>query len=168
VRPDLTTFAKAVTSGYQPLGGVVLAPAVADVLAKDPQTVLRHGHTYSGHPAACAAAVAALAITEREDLLARAVAVGERLGDGLNRLVDAGLVAEVRGSGAVFGIGLHPHTTAFDVREALLHEGVIVRPIGTSTLALCPPLVITDDQIDDCVAALLRVLEQVDGGSATT
>lgn len=168
VRPDLTTFAKAVTSGYQPLGGVVLAPSVADVLAKDPQTVLRHGHTYSGHPAACAAAVAALAITEREDLLGRAVAVGERLGAGLQRLVDAGLVAEVRGAGAVFGIGLHPRTAAFDVREALLREGVIVRPIGTSTLALCPPLVVTDGQIDDCVSALLRVLEPFDGASATT
>jgi putrescine aminotransferase len=166
IRPDMTTFAKAVTSGYQPLGGVVIAPSVADVLAKDPQTVLRHGHTYSGHPAACAAAMAALTITEREDLLARALAVGERLGTGLRGLVDAGLVADVRGVGAVFGIGLHPHTAAFDVREALLGEGVIVRPIGTSTLALCPPLVITDAQIDDCVAALVRVLEAADGAAS--
>lgn len=168
VRPDLMTFAKAVTSGYQPLGGVVVAPSVADVLAKDPRTVLRHGHTYSGHPAACAAAMAAIAITEREDLLTRAVAVGERFGAGLRGLVDDGLVSEVRGAGAVFGIGLHAGTAAFDVREALLTEGVIVRPIGTSTLALCPPLVITDAQIDDCVSALLRVLESLDGASATT
>lgn len=165
VRPDMTTFAKAVTSGYQPLGGVVIAPSVADVLAKDPQTVLRHGHTYSGHPAACAAAMAAIAITEREDLLARAVQVGARMGAGLRGLADDGLVAEVRAAGAVFGIGLHTHRTAFDVREALLAEGVIVRPIGTSTLALCPPLVITDAQIDDCVSALRHVLEARDGAA---
>ena len=165
VRPDLTTFAKAVTSGYQPLGGVVVAATVGDVLAKDPATVLRHGHTYSGHPAACAAALVAIEITEREDLLARAAVVGERLGAGLSTLADDGLVAEIRGAGAVFGVGLHPHTAALDVREALLDEGVIVRPIGTSTLALCPPLVIADDQVDDCVAALTRTLHSLGAGA---
>jgi putrescine aminotransferase len=165
VRPDLSTFAKAVTSGYQPLGGVVVARSVADVLAKDPQTVLRHGHTYSGHPAACAAGMVALAITEREGLLHRAVAIGERLGAGLRGLVTDDLVAEVRGAGAVFGVGLHPGTAAFDVREALLTEGVIVRPIGTSTLALCPPLVMTDAQIDHCVSALFGVLKGLDGAT---
>ena len=159
VRPDLSTFAKAVTSGYQPLGGVVIAPAVAEVLASDPAFVLRHGHTYSGHPAACAAGLVSLAITEREDLLSRAVAIGKRLGDGLATLVETGAVAEVRGAGAVFGIGLHPDTPAFDKREALLAKGVIVRPIGTDTLALCPPLVITDEQVDDCVSALVSVFQ---------
>ncbi len=158
VRPDLTTFAKAVTSGYQPLGGVVVAPAVADVLAKDPATVLRHGHTYSGHPAACAAGLAAIEITEREGLLERALHVGRRLGAGLQRLVGDGLVEQVRSAGAVFGVGLHPGTSAVDTREALLDEGVIVRPIGLATLALCPPLVITDEQIDMCADALARVL----------
>jgi putrescine---pyruvate transaminase len=158
VRPDLSTFAKAVTSGYQPLGGVVVAPAVAEVLAADPTFLLRHGHTYSGHPAACAAGLAALDITEREDLPGRAVTVGKRLGDGLRGLADAGLVAEVRGAGAVFGVGLHPATAALDVREALLDHGVIVRPIGSDTLALCPPLVISDTQIDQCVATLTTVL----------
>jgi putrescine---pyruvate transaminase len=158
VRPDLMTFAKAVTSGYQPLGGVVVAPNVAEVLAADPAFLLRHGHTYSGHPAACAAGLVALDITEREDLPARAVTVGKRLGEGLRRLVDAGLIAEVRGAGAVFGVGLHAATAALDVREALLDHGVIVRPIGTDTLAMCPPLVISDAQIDQCVEALSTVL----------
>lgn len=161
VRPDLTTFAKAVTSGYQPLGGVVVGPGVADVLADDPTFVLRHGHTYSGHPAACAAALVAIDITEREDLLTRAVNVGERLGDGLRTLLDDDAVAEVRGAGAVFGVGLHPDTPALTVREALLDSGIIVRPIGDATLALCPPLVITDEQIDECVAATADVLAQV-------
>jgi adenosylmethionine-8-amino-7-oxononanoate aminotransferase len=158
VRPDLTTFAKAVTSGYQPLGGVVIAPGVADTLAADPAFVLRHGHTYSGHPAGCVAGLTAIAITEREDLLARATKVGERLGDGLRTLVDKGSVAEIRGAGAVFGVGLHPLTPATAARDSLLEQGIIVRPIGDSTLALCPPLVITDEQIDDCVATMAAVL----------
>lgn len=158
IRPDLTTFAKAVTSGYQPLGGVVVAPAVADTLAADPAFVLRHGHTYSGHPAACVAGLAAIAITEREDLLTRATEIGERLGDGLRTLVDKGSVAEVRAAGAVFGVGMHPHTPAAVARDALLEQGIIVRPIGDSTLALCPPLVITDEQIDACVEALATTL----------
>ena len=72
VRPDLVTFAKAVTSGYQPLGGVLVVAAVLAPFADHPDVVLRTGHTYSGHPAASAAALANLDILEREDLLARA------------------------------------------------------------------------------------------------
>ena len=166
IRPDLSTFAKAVTSGYQPLGGVVVAPNVAEILAADRAYLLRHGHTYSGHPAACAAGLVALDITEREDLLARAVTVGKRLGEGLRSLADRGLVAEARGAGAVFGLRLHPDRTALDVREALLGQGVIVRPIGSDVLALCPPLVISDGQIDDVVAALSTVLSGPRGQAA--
>jgi adenosylmethionine-8-amino-7-oxononanoate aminotransferase len=104
------------------------------------------------------AGLAAIAITEREDLLTRATEIGERLGDGLRTLVDKGSVAEVRAAGAVFGVGMHPHTPAAVARDALLEQGIIVRPIGDSTLALCPPLVITDEQIDACVEALATTL----------
>ena len=83
VVPDLTTFAKAVTSGYQPLGGVFVGAAVRGPLEADPAYILRHGYTYSGHPGACAAGIANLAIIEREGLVERAVPVGKRLGDGL-------------------------------------------------------------------------------------
>jgi adenosylmethionine-8-amino-7-oxononanoate aminotransferase len=167
IRPDMTTFAKAVTSGYQPLGGVVVAPSVAGVLAGDQNFVLRHGHTYSGHPAACAAGLAAIAITEREDLLARAVALGKQLGDGLRTLTGDGLVAEIRGEGAVFGVGLHPHAPATAFRDRLLDQGIIVRPIGSDTVALCPPLVLTDAQIDRCVSVMSTVLSALDEPSAS-
>ena len=83
VVPDLTTFAKAVTSGYQPLGGVFVGAAVRGPLESDPAYILRHGYTYSGHPAACAAGLANLAIMEREGLVERAGPIGPRLGDGL-------------------------------------------------------------------------------------
>jgi adenosylmethionine-8-amino-7-oxononanoate aminotransferase len=157
VVPDLVTFAKGVTSGYQPLGGVLLARPVCDVLEADPALVLRHGHTYSGHPAGCAAASANIAVLDDEGLLARADPIGARLQAGLGALLDDGLVAEVRGCGAVWAAGLHGDD-AIAVRDAMMLEGVIARPLGTSTIAFCPPLVIGDDQLDRCVDALGTVL----------
>ncbi|MGH8933368.1 MAG: aminotransferase class III-fold pyridoxal phosphate-dependent enzyme, partial [Egibacteraceae bacterium] len=157
VTPDLVTFAKAVTSGYQPLGGVLVGPAVRGPLEADPAFVLRHGHTHSGHPAACAAALAALDITVREGLLDRAPKVGERLARGLRALLGDGKVADVRGAGAVWAVGLWPDQSAPALRDGMLAQGVIPRPIGESTLAFCPPLVISDDDVDRCVAALDKV-----------
>ncbi len=154
IRPDLVTFAKAVTSGYLPLGGVLVAPSVRSPLEADPDLVLRHGHTYSGHPTAAAAGVANLAIMERENLPARALTVGARLSDGLRSLLDDPAVVEVRGDGAVWALGLDEGLPAAHLRNALLERGVIARPVGTQTLAFCPPLIITDEQIDQCVEAL--------------
>ncbi len=93
VVPDMVTFAKGITSGYQPLGGVLVGPAVRAPLEADPAYVLRHGYTYSGHPAACAAALANLDIIERETLWERAPKIGQRLSDGLRELVDRGAIA---------------------------------------------------------------------------
>jgi adenosylmethionine-8-amino-7-oxononanoate aminotransferase len=153
IRPDLTTFAKAVTSGYQPMGGVLVAPAVRAALESDESLVLRHGHTYSGHPCGAAASLVALDITRREGLLERAVKIGDRLSSGLRSLAADGHVAEVRGDGAVWAVGLDDIDAAA-VRDAMLEHGVIARPIGTGTVSFCPPLVIDDDDIDRCVEAL--------------
>lgn len=155
VAPDLVTFAKAVTSGYLPLGGVLVGPAVRGPLEADPQFVLRHGHTYSGHPTSCAAGLAALDILRREGLVHRAPKVGEHLSAGLRSVADGSdKVAEVRGEGAVWAVGLAPGVAAPAVRDAMLDRGVIVRPIGEETLAFCPPLVIEDADVDRCVEAL--------------
>jgi len=156
VRPDLITFAKGVTSGYVPLGGVVVGAAVHQPLEADAGFVLRHGHTYSGHATAAAAALANLDVIEREGLLDRALVMGERLANGLRSLRDDGLVTEVRGLGAVWAVEV-PGGDAAAVRDRLLGEGVIVRPLG-SALAMCPPLVTTDEQVDRIVDALARVL----------
>jgi putrescine aminotransferase len=158
VVPDLITFAKGVTSGYVPLGGVVVGPAVRAALESDPSYVLKHGHTYSGHPTACAAALANLAVLRDDGLLDRAPKIGERLGSGLRSLRDDGLLADARGAGAVWAAGLHPHHDAPTLRNALLERGVITRPIGGDTLAYCPPLVITDEQVDMLVDTLADVL----------
>jgi adenosylmethionine-8-amino-7-oxononanoate aminotransferase len=159
VRPDLVSFAKGVTSGYVPLGGVVVADTVRGPLEADAGFWLRHGHTYSGHPTACAAGLEAMAITVREDLVERSKHVGRRLADGLRSLYADGQLAEVRGEGAVWGAALPDDRDPIAVRDAMLDRGVITRAIGTDTLTFCPPLVATDEQLDhviDALAASLR------------
>jgi putrescine---pyruvate transaminase len=155
VVPDLTTFAKAVTSGYQPLGGVFIGATVRRALESDPSFVLRHGYTYSGHPAACAGGLANVAIMEREGLVERAVSVGKRLGDGLHALAADGTIDHARGDGAVWAAGLRPDQDAVAIRDRMLARGVITRAIGADTLTFCPPLVITDEQIDRIVDVLV-------------
>ena len=161
VTPDLVTFAKAVTSGYQPLGGVVVGPRVRAALEHDPTHVLRHGYTYSGHAAACAAALANLALLRDEGLLARVPGIAERLGGGLRRLRADGRLADVRGEGAIWAAELTPGTDAVAVRDVMLRHGVIARPIGATAIAFCPPLVIGDDDLDLCVQALGQALHDV-------
>jgi adenosylmethionine-8-amino-7-oxononanoate aminotransferase len=158
LRADMITFAKAVTSGYVPLGGVICGPAVADALERNDGFVLRHGYTYSGHPAATAAGLTVLDIQAREDLMSRVPVIGNRLSAGLEALAADGLVAEVRGAGAVWAIGLTERHQAAAVRDAALELGVIVRPLPQNSLSMCPPLVITEPQIDQVVDVLAKVL----------
>jgi adenosylmethionine-8-amino-7-oxononanoate aminotransferase len=157
VVPDLTTFAKAVTSGYQPLGGVIVGDSVTAVLEADPDFVLRHGFTYSGHPAACAAAIANIAIMEREGLLSNVAMIEDRLGGGLQRLLDLGAVDGVRGIGGMWAIALPAGMSEADVFAGLLERGVIARSLP-GTITFCPPLVITETQIDTVLDALSDVL----------
>jgi len=161
VRPDLVTFAKAVTSGYQPLGGVLAGPAVHGPLTRDEEFVLRTGNTYAGHPTACAAALANLDILAGEGLVERAGAVGDRLAAGLRAVAERHELADVRGRGAVWAVELPPGRTAPAVRDAMLARGVICRPIGTSILAFCPPLMIADSDVDACAQALEDALRAV-------
>lgn len=158
VQADLTTFAKGVTSGYLPLGGVLVAPAVHTVLSADPSFVLRHGYTYSGHAAACVAALACLDITEREGLADKATAMGVRLSAGLLPLLADGLVSDVRGVGALWAVSVPEGVDPVAVRDRMLASGVILRPIAPSTLAICPPLVIEDDDLDAIPDALRAAL----------
>jgi adenosylmethionine-8-amino-7-oxononanoate aminotransferase len=159
VTPDLLVFAKAVTSGYLPLGGVFVGPAVRERLEADPALLLAHGTTYAGHPTCCAAGLANLAILRDEDLPARAVAAGRRLRAGLDALAGRPGVLEVRGEGLVQAIGLDAPFTAAGVAEALLERGVVGRAIPyANTVAFSPPLVVTDAEIDELVEAVAGAL----------
>ena len=158
VVPDLTTFAKAVTSGYQQVGGVLVGASVRAALEADANFVLRHGYTYSGHPAACAAALANLAALDGDGLVAGAAELGRSLGDGLGALAADGVIDHVRGVGAVFAAGLRPDQDAMSTRDRMLEGGVITRAIGTDTVTFCPPLVTTPAQIDRIVDTLAAAL----------
>ncbi len=157
VRPDLVTFAKGVTSGYQPLGGVFVGPAPCTALENDPDFFLRHGFTYSGHPVACAAGLVNLAIIRREGLLERATHVGAQLSDGLRSLAADGVIDHARGEGAMWAAGLRPDQNAMTIRDEMLRRGVICRAINTDTLTFAPPLVITDHHIGRIVDTLAAV-----------
>jgi adenosylmethionine-8-amino-7-oxononanoate aminotransferase len=155
VTPDIITFAKGVTSGYLPLSGVIVSRSVCEEL-EEPGFLLRTGYTYSGHQASCAAGIANLEIMTDEGLDRRANHIGEKLREGLGALQADGLIESWRGMGAVYAAELG--RDSIPVRNAILEAGVIVRPVGTC-LAICPPLVITDDEIGriiDTMAGALR------------
>lgn len=159
VVPDVVTFAKGVTSGYQPVGGVLVGRTVRDALEADDTFVLRHGSTYAGHPVGAAAALANLDLLVADDLVGPGAArISSTLGPGLRSLVDHGLLAEARGEGGMWAAGLLPGIAATDVRDRMLDHGVIARPIFDHTVAFCPPLVITDDDLRLCLDALRAAL----------
>ena len=155
VTPDLITFAKGVTSGYLPLSGVIASRRVCEAF-EEPGFVFRTGYTYSGHPASCTAGIANLELMDAEGLVERANHVGGRIRSGLAALQADGLIESWRGTGAVYAAELG--RDSIPVRNEMMANGVIVRPIGTC-LAICPPLIITDDEIGrvlDTMAEALR------------
>ena len=154
VTPDFVTFAKGVTSGYQPLGGVFVGPGPSAALESSPDFFLRHGFTYSGHTTACAAALKNLEIIEREGLIERALVMGARLATGLRALADDGSIDHARGLGGMWAAGLRPDQNAMAMRDVMFEEGVVCRALNADSLLFCPPLVTTDEQIDKIVDAI--------------
>ena len=157
VMPDMMTFAKGVTSGYLPLSGVIVSRQVCENL-EEPGFLLRTGYTYSGHPTVAAAAVRNMEILTDEGLVQRAHHVGSKLTEGLEALAADGLIASHRGTGAVHAAVLD--RPSMDVRNDMLRRGVIVRPINDA-LAMCPPLVITDDEIGRIIDTMAESLRTV-------
>ena len=136
------------TSGYQPLGGVILSRSVCDPLEADGAFLLRHGYTYSGHATACAAAIENLDIMQREGLLERAVHIGKRLEAALASLAADGQINHARGRVAVWAAAHNPGVDPMIVRDRMLEAGAITRALNTDTNSFCPPLVITDAELD--------------------
>lgn len=162
VKPDIITFAKGVTSGYQPLGGVLLSRTVCDVLESDPDFTFMHGYTYSGHPAASAAAIANINIIEDEGLVQRAEVIGDRLSGGLKALEKDGIFSEVRGVGAIWAAQVTDASTeqGLVIRDKMTEMGVICRAIN-GALAFCPPLVIEENDIDSIIDTAAKAVEEV-------
>ncbi len=156
VVPDMITFAKGVTSGYQPLGGVVVGERVHEPLSADPSFFLRTGYTYSGHPTVCAAALTNLDIIEREQLLSRATHVGALIESGLHALASDGVISGYRGAGAIWAANIPVGKDAMAIRDTMISRGVIARAIN-DVIAFCPPLVITDEQVQKVLDVFAEV-----------
>ncbi len=169
IEPDMITFAKGVTSGYMPLGGVLINERVSAPFWDEPiaGAIFRHGYTYSGHAGAAAAALANLDIIEREELVERVRILEPTLATAVRRLEGAPMVGEIRTIGLTAAVALQPailerDPTAPDkVVAAALQHGVASRVLRAHAIHISPPFVITEDQIDAMVDGIGNALEDV-------
>jgi putrescine aminotransferase len=160
LQPDIVTGAKGVTSGYIPLGTVMVSPRVAEPFWRRGTGPWRHGYTYSGHATACAVALANLDLIESESLLAESARLERTLDTELAVLEQHPAVAEVRrGTGALAAVQLDAALLAADpaapqrVSVALRAHGVLSRPLATGALQISPPFVTTDADVRVLVQA---------------
>jgi adenosylmethionine-8-amino-7-oxononanoate aminotransferase len=164
INPDMVTMAKGITSGYAPLGGVLVAPRVADRFFAGPAggdaPMFRHGLTYSGHATACVVAEANLDILEEEGLVERAAHLETVLEKAVEPLRTHDLVAEVRaGDAFMAGIQLRADVAGEAVAETSTDAGVLIRTIHNNTLQICPPFVVTEDEIALIAETITRALD---------
>ena len=150
LEPDLIVTAKGLSSGYVPMGAVLVGRRVMELA--DGGTFL-HGFTYNGHPVGAAVALENLAIIEREGLPARARAVGARLLHGLRPLEALDHVVEVRGEGLMLGVEIDEPSRAAHIAAECRRTGLIVRAAGPA-IVLSPPLVISDEEADELIGLL--------------
>src|SRR5690606_21397529 len=168
-KPDLMTFAKGVSSGYLPLGGVMVSDRVADVLI-DQGGEFFHGYTYSGHPASCAVAIENIRIIRREGLIERARnELGPYLQERWHTLAEHPLVGETRMVGLMGALELVASKSPIErfdknlgvgtiCRDLLVQNGLVMRAVG-DTIVVAPPLVLTNAQVDELVEKAWKCLD---------
>ncbi len=168
LRPDLLTFAKGITSGYVPLGGVVVGPRVREAFWAEGAGVWRHGYTYSGHATATAAAHPNLDIMERENLFSRALELESELTAALTPLTEHELVSEIRsGLGVVAAVQIDPELLNDDptltdrICLAAREHGVLSRVLVGGGLQISPPLIITAADLEELQTGLRGALDAV-------
>jgi len=172
--PDMITFAKGVSSGYVPLGGVIVGERVRAPFWDEPTgAVFRHGYTYSGHAAACAAGLANLDIIEREGLVERVAHLAPVLAAALAGLLDHPLVGEVRAVGLLGAVEFGDATLRADpaiVERAVASargHGILTRNLRGRALQISPPYVITEAEIGQLAEGLRTTLTELAGVGAT-
>ncbi len=165
ILPDMVCFAKGVTNGTVPMGGVAVRKPVYDAFMQGPESAIEfaHGYTYSGHPLAAAAALATLDIYAREDLFARAGALAAYWEDAAHSLKGLPNVIDIRNLGLVAGIELapiagKPGARAFEAYVKCFERGLLIRQTA-DILALSPPLIVEKPQIDAMFGILAEVLK---------
>jgi len=168
VIPDMITFAKAVNSGTVPMGGVLVRKGLYDTFMKGPDHTIElfHGYTYSGHPLACAAALATLDVYRDEKLFERSKALEPVWADAIHSLKSEPNVLDIRTVGLVAAIDLASRPDALGQRafeamdRAFQEQGLMIRVTG-DTLALTPPLIISEDEIGELTDKVARVIRAV-------
>jgi beta-alanine--pyruvate transaminase len=165
VTPDLITSAKGLTNGAVPMGATFVRRHVYDAMMHAPVGSIEfsHGYTYSGHPLACAAGLAALAIYQRENLFERAIELNTQWENAAHSLRDCPGVVDIRNFGLLAAIELSPSADGagkrgFDIHSLCLERGVLIRSAG-DTMLLSPPLVVNPMQIDTLFGTLADVLQ---------
>jgi beta-alanine--pyruvate transaminase len=166
--PDILCLAKGLTNGSVPMGAVMVRKGIYDgMMAAAPENTIElfHGYTYSGHPLACAAALASLDVFEDEQLFKRAGDLAPYFEDAVHSLRELPHVIDVRNMGLVAGIELEPipgkpTARAFEAFQRCYEKGVLIRTTG-DIIALSPPLIISKPQIDELVGTLGGVLRDM-------
>ena len=168
VKPDIVITAKGLTNGVIPMGAVFATSDIYEAFMTGPENLIEffHGYTYSGHPIAAAAALATLDTYAEEGLLTRAAEIGPYFEDALHSLKDEPHVIDIRNIGLVGAIELapidgHPTKRAFQAFLDAYEKGVLIRTTG-DIIALSPPLIVEEGQIDEIVECLRGVLRGLD------
>jgi beta-alanine--pyruvate transaminase len=168
VIPDMITFAKGVTSGTVPMGGVLVRKHIYDAFMKGPEHAIElfHGYTYSGHPLACAAALASLDIYRDEKLFERAKTLEPKWYDALMSLKGLPNVLDIRCLGLTGAVDLAPSSAGAGARgykavEHSFHEAGVMIRISGDTIELTPPLIVSEDQIGEIVDKVGQTIKAV-------
>lgn len=169
VTPDIITFAKGITSGAVPMGGVMVRQGIYDAFMTGPDHVIElfHGYTYTGHPIAAAAGVATLELYKNEGLFERSRSLEGKWADAAMSLKGNSMVEDIRTLGLVAAIDLvpvagSPGKRAYDAMEKGFHDHGIMLRITGDTIALSPPLIVKEEQIDEIFADKLpKVLKAI-------
>jgi adenosylmethionine-8-amino-7-oxononanoate aminotransferase len=163
LRPDVVVVAKGITSGYAPLGGVLIGPRVWEPFFAEGGPIFRHGVTYSGHATACAVAQANLDVIEEEQLVARVATLSPVLEQAMAPLAKHPLVTEVRtGIGLLAGVQLAPEVDGAAIARACLEAQVVIRIIANNTIQISPPFVIAEDELWKITGAIAAALDHAD------
>jgi beta-alanine--pyruvate transaminase len=168
VVPDIITFAKGITSGTVPMGGAIVRSGIYDAFMHGPEQTIElfHGYTYSAHPLACAAGLATLDVYRDEDLFARAKKLEPLWADAAMGLKGLPGVLDIRTVGLVAGIDLASKPDAVGARgyaameKAFHDEGMMIR-VTADTIALSPPLIVSEADIGEIFDKLARVIKAV-------
>ncbi|MGZ6006289.1 MAG: aminotransferase class III-fold pyridoxal phosphate-dependent enzyme [Rhizomicrobium sp.] len=168
VTPDIITFAKGVTNGAVPMGGVIVSNRIHDAFMSRPDHAIElfHGNTYSGHPLACAAALATLDLYRDEGLFDRARKMELVLEEAVHSLKGAPFVADIRNCGMAAGIDIEPDANVpgrrgYEAISRAFHDQDMVIRVGGDTIALAPALIATEDEITRMVEGVRAVLMHI-------